>query len=184
MSENKNFNGQINEELLLNQNQNNNIGQYNNSNQNPNHPFNNIQEPLINSENIQINLNQNGILSSYQSNNNIEDKTNQENQISISPPFTNDQNNMNNFPNNNNIQQNIEMNQNINGNFQNNNNYNNPYNNPQMNYQPNFQQNNALQAQTRNNNRCCRYKPYECAAIILGTMIGLSLFFFVTHNWY
>ena len=52
MTENENFKLQMNKELQLNQSQNNNFGQNNDYNQHQNQPFNNIQEPLINNENI------------------------------------------------------------------------------------------------------------------------------------
>ena len=176
MSENENFKEQANEEQKLIQNQNYNSEQFNDSNQHPNQPFNNIQQPLINSEDIQINLNQNEILPSYQSQNNIENKTIQENKIYIPPPFINEQNTMNNIPNNINPQQNIEINQNINGNFQNNNNYNIPYNNPQMNYQPNYQQNNALQVNNRKQKCCCCYcGRYDTIAASLGIICGFFI---------
>ena len=76
----ENFKGQGNNEVQLIPSSNANYGQYIDSNQ-----HNNIQEPFINNENIQINPNQNEISEPYQSQNNIENKTNQQNKFSISP---------------------------------------------------------------------------------------------------
>ena len=162
MTENENFKLQMNKELQLNQSQNNNFGQNNDYNQHQNQPFNNIQEPLINNENIQINLNQKGMPSSYQSQNNIEDKTNQPNALPLIPPLKEEQNNQN-FIQNNNIQQNIEINQNINGNFQN--------------------TDNALQIQTRKN--ICRQKctRYDFVAAFLGIAGGVGLFLYTMPDW-
>ena len=173
MSENNNF---------FIQNQNNNHGQNNSSNQYHNQPFNNAQEPLINNENIHIYLNPNEISLPNQSQTNIEDKANEQYKSSLSAPFTNDKNILNI---NNNIQQNIEINQNINGNLTNNNNYNSSNINPQMNYQPNLLQNNAGEAQVRNNRRCCSVcSIYDYLAAFIGVGIGLTIFFRVTKEWW
>ena len=173
MSENNNFSIQ---------NQNNNYGQYNSSKQYQNQPFNNSQEPFINNENIHIYLNPNEISLPNQSQNNIEDKTNEQYKSSLSAPFTNDENNLNI---NNNIHQNLEINQNINGNFTNNNNYNSPNINPQMNYQPNVQQNNAAQIQVRNKRRyCSSWSIFDTLAVFIGVGIGLTLFFHFTKEWW
>ena len=84
-----NFNGQgINENQLF-QNQNNNYGQYKDSN--VNQQFNNIQEPFINNMNIQINPNEISLPVSSQ--NNIDDGANQK--LSIPTPFNNEENNQN-----------------------------------------------------------------------------------------
>ena len=157
MIENENFKLQMNKELQLNQSQNNNFGQNNDYNQHQNQPFNNIQEPLINNENIQINLNQKGMPSSYQYQNNIEDKTNQPNVLSLKE----EQNNQN-FIQNNNIQQNREINQNINGNSQN---------------------NNALQIQTRKNICPQKCTPLDFVATFLGIAAGVCLFLYIMPDW-
>ena len=122
--------------------QNNNNAYYNDSNQHINQPFNNIKDPLTNNENIQINLNQ-------------------QNQYSLSHPFTDNENN-------NNIQQNANTNEN----FQNNaisNSYN-PNNYLQMNSQPNFQQNQVNQVQERN--RRCKCTYLDIVAAIMGGILG------------
>ena len=166
----ENFKDKGNNEDQLIPSSNANYGQYIDSNQ-----HNNIQEPFINSENIQINLNQNEISEPYQSQNNIEDNTNQQNKFSISPPFTNNTNNENN-------QQIIEINKNRNDNFQNNqvtNNYNNAYHNYQMNnYQPNFPPNNSLQAQ-QSKRPCCG--SFECIAVFVGCVCGFISILFLPY---
>ena len=111
-----------------------------------NQASNNIQEPLINNENLQLNLDE--ISLPVLSQNNLDDEANQK--ISIPPPFTNDEinqnindemNNNNSIPPtpfanndinqnminyyNNNNQKNNEMNQNLGINIQNNQNVNN-----------------------------------------------------------
>ena len=102
----------IEENNQLIQNQNNNIGRSNN----------NINEPLIKDDIIQINKNENEISLSKPSQNNINDNNNQQNNINL----INNEINQNNINQNNNPQ-NIGINQNNNlSNF-----------NSQMNYQVN-----------------------------------------------
>ena len=141
-----NFNGLGNNENQLIPNQNNNYGQYINSNLNQNQGFNNSQEPLINNENIQINIDEISLPVQSQ-NNNIDDETNKK--YSIPPPFTNDENSQNIIisNNNNNIQQNIEINQNLDINLQNNQNINNNFPNNQ-----NFNSSNLNYNQLTNGN--------------------------------
>ena len=141
-----------------------------NSNLNQNQGFQNIHDPLINNENIQINPNEISLPVQHQ--NNIDDETNKK--YTIPAPFTNDvnipslltnddKNNQNSIPltnaqinqnsiisNNNNIQKNIQMNQNINNNFQNNQNINNNFQNNQ-NFNGNLNYNQSLNNNPYNN---------------------------------